>query len=65
MFPNPNDKPTGLAEPAICIGITSAVPFNLVGPIPLVCVWHTRPVLGAAVPEAAIDEHGDLRRAEH
>lgn len=63
MLPNPDDRPSGLCEPAIGISIPSSIRFNLGAPELAVAV-RLGCVLRASVPEAAVNEDGDPRWAE-
>lgn len=64
MLPDPNDFPSGPSEPPIGVGIPPLVCRDLVPPERSICPRHG-PMLGAAVPEAAVHENGDLRGSEH
>jgi hypothetical protein len=52
------------SQPLIGVSIASTVAFDLVAP-PLSVFFGPAPVLGAAVPEAPVHEHRDLRPREH
>ncbi len=58
--PNPHDGPAGIDESAIGIAIACNIAFDFCAP-PLAIVFGPRPVFGAPVPKAAIDEYRDLR----
>jgi hypothetical protein len=58
MLPNPHDFPTGGFERLVIPSIPGYVAFKLGGPIVGVCP-RGHPVDRAAMPEAAVDEHGD------
>lgn len=64
MLPDPHYHPVGDLELAIGIAIAALVRGDLVLPVGTVRSWLGG-VDGTTVPEAAIDEHSDLRRPEH
>lgn len=64
VLPYPNHAPPSFAQPLVSIAITSSVPFELLAP-PISVVLRPRPVLRAAVPIAAIHEHGDSMPGEN
>lgn len=63
MFPETQHSPTCLDQLAVGVHVALTVPPHLVGPEACVglrgCV-----VVGAAVPEATVHEHRDLRAGE-
>ncbi len=63
MLPDTYNRPTELAEYSIRVTVTLDVGLKLRRP-PVGIALHRDEVLGAAVPEAAIDEDGNLRSGE-
>lgn len=63
MLPNADWQPPGRTEPFVGIAVTPSVGLNLFAPERGVGLRPGR-VLGAAMPEAAIDEHCDSGRSE-
>ncbi len=59
MFPDLNYQPTFFFEPLESFGVSRSITFNLWNPIIGIGFW-CRIVFWASVPEAAIDENGDL-----
>src|SRR5579872_7158004 len=64
VLPEPDDLPASLSERHVCPAIPFDVAAQLRRPVPLVR-GRLPAVLGAAVPEAAVDEHRDLARGEN
>jgi len=64
MLPNPDHEPTCFSQREIDLCITSLVCSELGQPIVAVG-FGFRPMFGATMPEAAVDEYGDLRWPEH
>jgi len=60
MLPNPDHEPPRLSQREIDLCIASLVRFELGQPIVAVG-FGFRPMFGAAMPEASVDENGDLR----
>ena len=58
MLPDPYDKPPGRSEQAISLSVAVAIASDLREPVRGVRLRH-RAVLGAAVPEAAVEEYRD------
>lgn len=59
VLPDADDFPSCCREPLARVPITRLIPCDLAGPVPRIGAGRMAPVLSAAVPEAAIDEHGD------
>lgn len=65
MFPNAHDLPPGVSERFCVPNITLNVASDLWPPVaPIPDLWAA-PVLRAAMPEAAVEEDGDLTSREH
>jgi hypothetical protein len=58
MLPNANDTPTRRRQPTICLPVATHVSTKLPPP-PLTIGAREAAMTSAAVPEAAVDEHGD------
>jgi hypothetical protein len=58
VLPHPNHGPPGLSQQPVGVAVTRLVPRHLPPP-PLRVAGRADAVLGAAVPEAAVDEHCD------
>lgn len=56
MLPDPHGRPAARCQKPVCFGIPRLVAGDLVGPVPRVCLWRVA-VVGAAMPEAAVNEH--------
>jgi hypothetical protein len=65
VLPHAHDRPTGISEAFVGISIASLVPSDLLWPVPLVDLVSSSSVLGAAMPEAAVDEDSDTRSGEN
>jgi hypothetical protein len=64
VFPEPDGKPAGGLESLVRVKVPGLVPGHFLGPV--VSVSHGDCVmLGATVPEAAVQEDGDLDLAEN
>lgn len=63
MLPESEDRPAEVLQVSGGRLVASAVLLELRGPPVTVRGWHL-PVLRAAMPEAAVDEHSDLRARE-
>lgn len=64
MFPDPDDTPAEGPKDVVVLPIATAVRLKLVHPEGCVRRGHMA-MLGARMPEAAVDEHGDARCGEH
>ena len=64
MLPDSNNRPTSAGQQSVRLGISFNVASELGLPPIAIGGWHAA-VLGAAMPEAAIDENGDLAPREH
>ena len=64
VLPNTNHQPATMSEPVVGVRIALYVGENLRAPKLLVGLWP-RPMLWAAMPEAAIYEDGNLSTSEH
>lgn len=64
VLPNPNHSPSSLDEQLVGVGVPLPVASDLVGPERRVGL-RDRVVFWTAVPETAVDEHGDLCAREH
>jgi hypothetical protein len=64
VLPEAQDGPPGSVQRVAHETIATFITVELRSPVVRVSVRHV-PVLGAAVPEAAIDEHGNLLAREH
>jgi hypothetical protein len=64
VLPNPNHSPSGLAEQLVGVGVPLPVVSDLVGPERRIGL-RDRVMFWTAVPETAVDEHGDLRAREY
>jgi len=63
MLPDADDFPARLAETFVGVLVPGDVPRELLCPPSTVPLWH-RPVEGTHVPEAPVDEDGDLNASE-
>jgi hypothetical protein len=63
VLPQPHDRPSGRRQSSGIARVALAITCQFWRPIPLVGRWLP-PVLGAAVPEAAVHEDGDLALRE-
>ena len=63
VLPQPHHRPARLTQRRVGGAVPLDVPGQLRRPVPLVVLW-LRTVLGAGVPEAAVDEHRHLARGE-
>lgn len=63
MLPDPDNCPAGVGQCLVGAAVASHVRVELLLPPGAVGLWH-RAVLWAAMPEASVDEHGDLRPYE-
>lgn len=63
VLPNSHDRPAGLGEPAVGVPVTRSGALDL-RPPPLGVGNRPRRVLGAAVPEATVDEDRHARAPE-
>lgn len=63
MFPNTDHPPTNCPEDQVSLPISANVGGQLFMPPLAVCVWEGA-MVGTAVPEAPVDEHGDLTARE-
>src|SRR5580692_13001245 len=59
VLPEPDHRPAGLRERLVGGAVTLDVPGQLRRPVPVI-VLRLAAVVRAGVPEAAVDEHGDL-----
>lgn len=64
MLPDAHDQPPRCREAAVGVSVAIYGALQFVGPPCGVVLWRYR-MLGAAVPEAAIDEHRDAHRGKH
>jgi len=64
MLPDANHSPSSLDEQLVGVGVPLAIVSDLVGPERRVRL-RDRVMFWTAVPEAAVDEHGDLRAREY
>jgi hypothetical protein len=64
MLPDPDDLPTCRGQQAVDPIVSLSIPIELRTPILAVCLRRPS-VVGAAMPEAAIDEHRDSLGREH
>lgn len=64
MLPNAEDCPAGADQSEVGVAIPIDVALDLFGPVPAVGSVLTLSVIGAPVPEAAIDEHRHLHLGE-
>jgi hypothetical protein len=64
MLPETEHEPSGFHESLICVAVTLNVAQHFFGPISRVRSRRNI-VLRAAMPIAAVDEHGNLRWAEY
>lgn len=58
MFPEPEDRPSVVSEPAAGVLVSAPVGSDLLAPVVSVGLRHDE-VFGAPVPEAPIDEYDD------
>jgi len=58
VLPEPEDQPVGLGEDPVRVLVPSDIGLELVFPLSSVHTGAGR-MIGASVPEAAVDEHGD------
>lgn len=65
MLPDSYRFPPGATEPLVGVTVAFPVPLDLLGPVPGVGPMLTGSVLGASVPEAPIDEDGNLGSRKH
>ena len=63
MFPEAHHTPPLITERCRAANVTRYIPRELRTPIGDIDRWEP-PVIWAAVPEASVDEHGDLRSCE-
>lgn len=63
MFPDPDHIPTDVLEVSNRLLISLDIPFEFDGP-PFCVVCRASGMYGAAVPEAPVDEHGQLTPGE-
>ena len=64
VLPDPDRRPPCCQQALVGVEITVLVGFDLLRPVPAVGAMPTTAVLGAAMPEAAVDENGDLGTGE-
>ena len=64
VLPGPNDGPACLCKPLVGVAVTPPVALDFLGP-PVAVVARPVAVPWTAVPEAAVDEHGDTQPWEH
>ena len=64
MFPNTHYKPTPVRQDQIVSAVSSDVPVELGLPVARISPWLVA-MLRAAVPEAAVNEHGHAASREH
>jgi hypothetical protein len=64
VFPQPYDRPAGLAERGVGGSIAFDILLKLRLPVPRIGRWLAT-VLGARMPEAAVNEHRDSPRREN
>ena len=64
VLPNPNHSPSSFDEQLVGVGVPLPVASDFVGPERRVGP-RDGVMLGATVPETAVDEHSDLRTREH
>ena len=63
MLPHSDDLPSGIHQRGVDLAVPLHVPAELRDPVVAVRLGHDL-VLGAAVPEAAVKEHGDADKAD-
>lgn len=64
MLPDAQHRPPRFGESAICIRVAGSVLLHLLRPVGAVSDRHGV-MLGAAVPETAVQENRDLGASEH
>lgn len=64
VLPNPNRDPAARTKNCIGLGITESVSFDLLIPEGRVADWQ-RAVVGAPMPEAAVNENRNLGPRKH
>ena len=64
MCPESQHSPARQGQGRIGVVVASSVPLNLRYPVISVVFWLTV-MVGTAMPEAAVDEHGDARSREY
>lgn len=64
MLPVAQHDPAGVGQCPVRLGVALAVARDLLLPVVGMGLGRRSAVLGAAVPEAAVDEHGDLEACE-
>jgi hypothetical protein len=65
VFPHAHDFPPGSSESIVCVGVAESVVCDLVVPEFGCSTFRGPVVLGASVPEAAVEERRDLDDGEH
>ncbi len=65
VLPAADDGPASGAEPLIGVSIPLLIALDFLRPVPAVGSMNAPAVLGAAVPEASVDEDGDPWPREH